>query len=189
MELKEFDGKKKEELAMIDVAKAILDQVHDLMHFNDLLSEVSEYLDLSDDEIESGMGQFYTDLNIDGRFISLGDNHWGLREWYPVDSIDEELTHDNDLEKVTPKQAEDGFDDLEHVEKEVMDDAKEELDDQAVNEDEENVAPDEITDDGDEDKLDEYSSDIEDLEDDRKASQDKLSIVDDEDVLTNDDDE
>ena len=187
MELKEFDGKKKEELAMIDVAKAILDQVHDLMHFNDLLSEVSEYLDLSDDEIESDMGQFYTDLNIDGRFISLGDNHWGLREWYPVDSIDEELTHDNDLEKVTPKQAEDGFDDLGHVEKEVMDDAKEELDDQAVNEDEENVAPDEITDDGDGDDLDEYSSDIEDLEDDSKASQDNLSIVDDEDVLTDDD--
>lgn len=187
MELKVFEGKNKKELAMINVAKAILDQVHDLMHFNDLLSEVSDYLEMSDEEIEDQMGQFYTDLNIDGRFISLGDNRWGLREWYPVDSIDEELTHDNDIELVTPKQAADGFDDLEHVEEELLDDAEKEIEDEEVNEDEENVAPDEITDD-DEDELDDYSSDIDELEDDEDPKLDGLSVVDDDEIL-NDEEE
>ena len=36
------------------------------------------------------MQQFYTDMNIDGRFLSINDNRWGLREWYPVDQIEVE---------------------------------------------------------------------------------------------------
>lgn len=61
--------------------------------FQDLLAEIGAILGLPKEETESKMIQFYTDLNIDGRFISLGDNTWGLRAWYPVDQIDEEVTH------------------------------------------------------------------------------------------------
>ena len=25
-------------------------------------------------------------MNIDGRFLSIDDIRWGLREWYPVDT-------------------------------------------------------------------------------------------------------
>ena len=34
--------------------------------------------------------QFYTDMNIDGRFLAIAENQWGLREWYPVEQIEEE---------------------------------------------------------------------------------------------------
>lgn len=186
MDLKEFDGTNKKELAMINVAKVVLDKVHDVMHFNDLLAEVSEFLEMSDDDIEDQMGQFYTDLNIDGRFISLGENRWGLREWYPVDSIDEELTQDNDIELITPKQAADGFDDLEHVEEELLDEAEKEVEDEEVNEDEENIESDDITDDGDE-ELDEYSDDIDSIDDDSELE--GLTIVDDEEVLEDEEEE
>lgn len=186
MELKGFDNVNKKELAMVNVAKAVLDQVVDVMHFNDLLAEVSEYLELTDDEIEAEMAQFYTDLNIDGRFISVGDNRWGLREWYPVDSIDEELTQENDIELITPKQAADGFDDIEHVEEELLDEAerREADDDPDDDEDEENMPNDDITDE-DEDELSEYSDDIDSIEDD-DSELEGLSIVDDEDVLDDD---
>lgn len=188
MELKGFENTNKKELAMVNVAKAVLDNVVDVMHFNDLMAEVSDFLEMTDDEIEQEMGQFYTDLNIDGRFISVGDNRWGLREWYPVDSIDEELTQENDIELITPKQAADGFDDLEHVEEELLDEAErraENDDDEEM--DEENMPADDITDEGD-DELDEYSDDIENIEDD-DAELDGLSIVDDEDVLEVEEDE
>ena len=89
LDLKVFDGQDKSELSMIEVAHAILAQHGETMAFADLVNEVQQYLGKSDEEIRERISQFYTDLNIDGSFISLGDNTWGLRAWYPYDSIDE----------------------------------------------------------------------------------------------------
>ncbi|MGX7148754.1 DNA-directed RNA polymerase subunit delta [Enterococcus ureasiticus] len=93
MEINVFDGLNKDELSMIEVAHAILEQREDVMDFSDLVNQIQNYLGKSDSEIRDSLAQFYTDLNIDGSFISLGDNRWGLRSWYPIDSIDEEVTH------------------------------------------------------------------------------------------------
>ena len=93
MEINVFEGLNKKELSMIEVAHAILEQHADVMDFSDLVNQIQNYLGKSDSEIRDQLAQFYTDLNIDGSFISLGDNRWGLRSWYPIDSIDEEVTH------------------------------------------------------------------------------------------------
>ena len=93
LEINAFDGLNKDELSMIEVAHAILEQREDVMDFSDLVNQIQNYLGKSDSEIRDSLAQFYTDLNIDGSFISLGDNRWGLRSWYPIDSIDEEVTH------------------------------------------------------------------------------------------------
>lgn len=92
MVLTKFKNVNKNELSMIEVAHEILEKKGSLMEFNELLIAVQDYLELSEEELERKMSVFYTELNIDGSFISLGDNRWGLRSWYPVDSIDEELT-------------------------------------------------------------------------------------------------
>ncbi len=78
---------------MIEVAHAILSQHGDVMGFADLANAVQSYLGDSDEEIRDRLSQFYTDLNVDGSFISLGDNLWGLRTWYPFESIDEATVH------------------------------------------------------------------------------------------------
>lgn len=98
MQLAVFDGQNKSELSMIEVAEAILNErgVKNIIDFNQLYKEVCEYLGYSEEEAKAAIAQFYTDLNIDGRFISLGENRWGLRSWYPVDSIDEEVNHGDD---------------------------------------------------------------------------------------------
>lgn len=83
---------------MIEVAHAILEQRGDVMDFSDLANQIQTYLGKSDSEIRDSLAQFYTDLNIDGSFISLGDNRWGLRSWYAIDSIDEEVNHGIDEE-------------------------------------------------------------------------------------------
>lgn len=93
MEINVFEGIDKSELSMIEVAHAILEQRGDVMDFSDLVNQIQNYLGKSDGEIRDSLAQFYTDLNIDGSFISLGDNRWGLRSWYAIDSIDEELNH------------------------------------------------------------------------------------------------
>lgn len=96
LDLKVFDGQDKSELSMIEVAHAILSQHGETMAFADLVNEVQQYLGKSDEEIRERISQFYTDLNIDGSFISLGDNTWGLRAWYPYDSIDEATVGENE---------------------------------------------------------------------------------------------
>lgn len=92
LEMKIFEGVSKHELSMIEVAHAILEERGDIMEFSDLVNQIQNYLEKADSEIRENLSQFYTDLNIDGSFISLGENRWGLRSWYPVDSIDEEVS-------------------------------------------------------------------------------------------------
>lgn len=72
MELEKFKDANRNELSMVEVAHAILSQKGDVMAFADLTNAIQEYLGKSDQEIRDRLAQFYTDLNVDGSFISLG---------------------------------------------------------------------------------------------------------------------
>lgn len=98
MEFERFEGQNKSELSMIEVAYAILDQKGEVLDFETLLKEIKDYLGFTAEKIKKNTSQFYTDLNINGSFISLGENRWGLRSWYPIDFIDEEVTQGNEDE-------------------------------------------------------------------------------------------
>lgn len=98
MEFERFEGQNKSELSMIEVAYAILDQQGEVLDFETLLKEIKDYLGFTAEKIKKNTSQFYTDLNINGSFISLGENRWGLRSWYPIDFIDEEVTQGNEDE-------------------------------------------------------------------------------------------
>lgn len=89
---------------MIEVARAILEERGrgDEMYFNVLVNEIQNYLEKPNSEIRAALPIFYSDLNVDGSFIPLGDNKWGLRSWYAIDEIDEEvitLEEDDDAPK------------------------------------------------------------------------------------------
>ncbi|HEM3671100.1 TPA: DNA-directed RNA polymerase subunit delta [Streptococcus suis] len=104
MELNVFAGQEKSELSMIEVARAILEERGrgDEIYFNDLVNEIQNYLEKPNSEIRAALPIFYSDLNVDGSFIPLGDNKWGLRSWYAIDEIDEEvitLEEDDDAPK------------------------------------------------------------------------------------------
>ena len=103
LELKVFDGQDKSELSMVEVAHAILAHHGEAMAFVDLTNEIQQYLGKSDEEIRERLAQFYTDLNVDGSFISLGDNTWGLRAWYPFESVDEATVGETEDEEDRPK--------------------------------------------------------------------------------------
>ncbi|MBM7643255.1 DNA-directed RNA polymerase subunit delta [Streptococcus loxodontisalivarius] len=105
MELEVFAGQEKSELSMIEVARAILEsrgRDHE-MYFSDLVNDIQTYLEKSDADIREALPFFYSDLNTDGSFIPLGDNKWGLRSWYAIDEIDEEIITLEDDEEGAPK--------------------------------------------------------------------------------------
>ena len=194
MELKKLDGINKNELSMVEVAHAILEAKNEVLDFNQLLVEIQEYMELSDEALESRMARFYTDLNIDGSFISLGDNRWGLRAWYPIDSIDEEIAtsmEDEEVKKPRKKRKKVnafGSDDLidynddDPEDEELIDD--EELDSDDLDDDIDVDLEDDVD---EEDEIDADRSDLnelgadEDLVDETSVEED-LIIIDDEDL-------
>lgn len=194
MELKKLDGINKNELSMVEVAHAILEAKNEVLDFNQLLVEIQEYMELSDEALESRMARFYTDLNIDGSFISLGDNRWGLRAWYPIDSIDEEIAtsmEDEEVKKPRKKRKKVnafGSDDLidynddDPEDEELIDD--EDLDSDDLDDDIDVDLEDDVD---EEDEIDAYRSDLnelgadEDLVDEASVEED-LIIIDDEDL-------
>lgn len=105
MKLDVFAGQEISELSMIEVARAILEERgrDNDMYFSDLVNEIQNYLGKSDADIRCALPFFYTDLNTDGSFIPLGENKWGLRSWYAIDEIDEEIITLEDEEDGAPK--------------------------------------------------------------------------------------
>ena len=186
---------------MVEVAHAILEAKNEVLDFNQLLVEIQEYMELSDEALESRMARFYTDLNIDGSFISLGDNRWGLRAWYPIDSIDEEIAtsmEDEEVKKPRKKRKKVnafGSDDLidynddDPEDEELIDD--EDLDSDDLDDDIDVDLDDDVE---EEDEIDAYRSDLnelgadEDLVDEASVEED-LIIIDDEDLDKDFDDE
>lgn len=78
------------EESLIELAYAILEDKKQAMQFNDLVKAIQAVNNMGDEEVKSRLLQFYTDLNIEGRFLLNQENGWGLREWYKVETIEEE---------------------------------------------------------------------------------------------------
>lgn len=102
MALTQLSSHPKEELALVEIASEILAEHKNVMPFSSLVQEIQDFLAVDAETFKSRLSQFYTDLNTDGSFISLGNNEWGLRAWYPVDAIDESI-HELDDDDDTPK--------------------------------------------------------------------------------------
>ena len=96
MGVADFKDVDRNELSMIEVAHAILEDRGERMAFADIVNEVQKYLNKSDEEIRQRLPQFYTDMNTDGRFISMGENVWALRTWFKFEAVDEEVDHPED---------------------------------------------------------------------------------------------
>src|SRR5690625_7912346 len=79
-------------MSAVEVAKTILLDEKEAMNFKDIFDKIAEVRELTETQKEDKVVQFYTDLNLDGRIITVGSNTWGLKRWYPAGTIDDEVT-------------------------------------------------------------------------------------------------
>ena len=91
MKLQDYTQEMVDEKAFIDMAYTLLTEKNETMNLYDIIDEFKQIGHYEDSQIENRIVQFYTDLNTDGRFLSVGDNVWGLRDWYSVDDIEEKI--------------------------------------------------------------------------------------------------
>ncbi|MEI5909058.1 DNA-directed RNA polymerase subunit delta [Bacillus spongiae] len=131
MNLKGLSKEELKETSFIELAHDILTNKKQAIPFSELLQEFMELLDLTDAEVDDRLAQFYTDLNVDGRFLALGENKWGLRAWYPIDQIEEEtvptiktrkkkakVVNEEEFDDIAVEEEELDFDDLDDFEEE-----------------------------------------------------------------------
>ncbi|GLB59092.1 DNA-directed RNA polymerase subunit delta [Cytobacillus sp. NCCP-133] len=179
MSLEQFSKEELQEMSLIEVAYELLKGKKEPMAFNHIMSEVAKILNLSEKQVKSKIAQFYTDLNIDGHFIGLGDNRWGLRSWYPVDQYEEEIvTVIKPKKKKGKKKADDDDLDLEDYD---------ELDEEDIDYDDiDGFEDDDLTEDGEDDDLLDDDDDFED-DDDVIDKEEEYDLGDDDEELEEDD--
>lgn len=172
MSLTNYSKEQLQELSLIEMAYEYLKNSKQAISFNDLVKEIASAADISEQEIRSRLAQFYTDINIDGRFLSLGENRWGLRVWYPVDTAEEEVVTPIKSKKKKAKKVvdEEDLDDYDEIDDEDYDD----IDDYTDDEDDLLEDDDDVFDELDDvDEIDEDEDEVLDADDEFELDEDE----------------
>ncbi len=187
LSLNQYSKEQLQELSWIEAAYQLLNEKKQAVSFKELVAEIISLLDLEEGEVTEQMVQFYTDINLDGRFLGLGDNRWGLRVWYPVDQAEEDTITpvkprkkkakkavEEDLEDFDEIEDEDlEYDDFDDVEEDDLLDEEDDLEDDLDEEDEDFEDDDLIEDEEDELELEEDELEDEELEEDELDDEDR----------------
>lgn len=91
-----FGEKKIQEIPMVDIAYEIFKQSKDNYTFKNLVKEIAVVRRCTVEDLKDHLNQLYTELNIDGRFIHLGKNEWGLKSWFSIDQVEQLLINRDD---------------------------------------------------------------------------------------------
>lgn len=180
MNFREMTKEQLAEESLIDLAYAILDDKKSTIKFEELVKEIQALNGAANDYIETHLLQFYTDMNIDGRFLLNAENGWGLREWYKVEQIEEETAPTVKTRKKKTKAVVD--EDVEEAEVDEEDLVFEEDFEEFVDEDEDDDEEEDVLD------FDNVDEDLEDIDED-DIDEDELEIEEDDFEIEDEDDD
>jgi DNA-directed RNA polymerase subunit delta len=113
---------------MLDITFEFLTKRNEPVSFKEIWDNAVEVLGLSEEESNSRLAKFYTNLMLDGRFFTLGDNVWDLKSKHKFDEIHMDMN-----EVYNNEESSDANDDKEEDEE---DDLLEEKEDKEDSEDE-----------------------------------------------------
>ena len=78
-----------QQLPLVEIAYELLKAKKEPIYFRDIMEEIRTLRAMTEEEAMDVIARLYTEINIDGRFIHLGQNVWGLKRWYPVEKANE----------------------------------------------------------------------------------------------------
>jgi len=93
--------------SLIEIAYEFVSAHQESVNFKDIWEYVKKEANLSEDAANAKVGQFFTNMMLDGRFITLGENEWDLRERHSFDKVHIDMkdvysdvqTSDDDIEE------------------------------------------------------------------------------------------
>lgn len=90
LNLRDLTSEQLTQESLINLAHRILVEKGQAIPFNEITDQIIALGARTEAQLKDSIVQFYTDMNIDGRFLVLGESRWGLREWYAIDQVEEE---------------------------------------------------------------------------------------------------
>ena len=139
MKIKDMTKEELEALSYDDIAYLILEESGTKTKITDLFQEVCNLLELSHDEYEAKIADFFQMLSTDQRFVMLEKGFWDLKSRHQtkiiLDDADEEDLDEENIDD-TDDMAEDNDDEIFYDDEENDDDSDDDLKDLViVNED------------------------------------------------------
>lgn len=129
MKIKDIPAIELELMSYTDLSYMILKENKKSMNTPTLFKEICNLLSYSDAEYASKIGDYYTSLNIDKRFVLLENNEWDIRDNHSVELVlDEDDEEEEVLEETEDEIEEDNEEDIDElIDDEDIDDDIEEL--------------------------------------------------------------
>ena len=97
MKLKDMKKEELEILSYTDLTEIILKENKKPMNTPSVFKKICELLDLSEEEYSEKIGDFYTSLTTDKRFILLDTAEWDLRDKHKVEIVLDEYDEDEEI--------------------------------------------------------------------------------------------
>ena len=98
MDIKKMSSEELEKFSHLDIAYNILKYEKKKLSTVELLKEVCSVLNYEDSEFENLIGDFYTSLSTDKRFVLLENGCWDLRNRYTSDKVIKTAIEEDDDE-------------------------------------------------------------------------------------------
>ena len=125
MKIKDMKKEELEVLSYTDLTELILKENKKAMNTPSIFKKICELLELTEEEYTNQIGDYYTSLTTDKRFILLDTAEWDLKDKHKVEiNLDEE---DEDEEVFDDEESEDE-EELEEVEDESIEVTDDEVD-------------------------------------------------------------
>src|SRR5690625_6773251 len=99
-------------MSMVDLANLSYAEEQRPMSFKEAYDKIATLKKWNQTEKDEKVAQFYTDLNIDGRFVTNGSNSWGLKRWYRSEQIREDLSLEDLDDMIVDIDVDDVLDDI-----------------------------------------------------------------------------
>jgi len=142
MNLNEMSKEELELLSYTDLTYKLLKETKKTMNTAVLFQEICNLLEYSESEFADKIGDYYTSLTLDKRFVLLETNEWDIRDNHSIDlsmdeideeEVDEEIEEDEEEIEEELEESEELYDD----DAEILDDDDDDLDDLAILDEEE----------------------------------------------------
>lgn len=117
MKLKEMKKEELELLSYTDLTEMILKENKKAMNTPSIFKKICELLELSDEEYVNKIGDYYTSLTTDKRFLLLDSAEWDLRDRHKVEIVlddeddeDEEELEDDSEDEIEQEEIDENID-------------------------------------------------------------------------------